>query len=259
MMNDRDLADRVRLELDQFETNSVRLQEAAENHLIYLISKESFAISRLTEGELKKLYSNQVASIGRPAREFYDEILLGARQNRCSYCQYGAASTLDHFIPKDKVPGLAIDPWNLIPCCWDCNHRMLSVFRTTPDTQALHPYALPNMGRWLRAVLNSDAGTVSFFVETDSSVDSTVSRRISQSFDDLGLAALYSKVSGADLAKLNQQLGRYFPSAHEQLIREHLSESARQEFSFDSNSREGAMLEALAGDDWYCAGGFAIL
>lgn len=60
-----------------------------------------------------KLYNNKVAKL------YYDAIC--STSNKCPFCEFGQVATLDHYLPKLKFPIFSILPYNLVPCCRDCN------------------------------------------------------------------------------------------------------------------------------------------
>lgn len=60
--------------------------------------------------------------------------------NRCQYCGFPGARTLDHFLEKVQVPELSLFAPNLIPCCWICNHDRPPAFETDGTRQLLHFY-----------------------------------------------------------------------------------------------------------------------
>lgn len=74
--------------------------------------------------------------------DYFADLFIFAKNGKCSYCQVSRANTLDHFLPKEKFPLLALTPWNLIPCCSECN---LSIGEKNSDLNSrplIHPYTL---------------------------------------------------------------------------------------------------------------------
>lgn len=47
-----------------------------------------------------------------------------------------SVATLDHYIPKESYPMLALNIYNLIPCCKNCN----STFKGTSTAKIINPY-----------------------------------------------------------------------------------------------------------------------
>lgn len=257
-INDRDRAKRVRAVLAEFTANSNELERKARTHQTADILASPPSVTGVSDSELKWLYEAQVAKKGRPAyKEVYQRLLSLATYGLCSYCQYGAAKTLDHFVPKTLVPALAIDPWNLVPCCHECNHEMREDYSSAENEQFLHPYAMPPIGRWLSArVLRGDPVVVTYEAEPDASFDATVAARVVNQFDRLKLGIMYTVASAPELMELSRMLEREFGPHNPEDVRLSLARDASAAQEVEPNSRRGAMLQALANDDWYCEEGY---
>ena len=69
--------------------------------------------------------------------------ILRLNGRRCVYCMVYDASQLDHFYPKNAFPGLACDPWNLVPCCDECNIHKGSYYgpNDANEFSFMHPYS----------------------------------------------------------------------------------------------------------------------
>lgn len=120
-IRDKSLAARVLTARDTISGNSDRLRKAIEGDTIHLVDNMSFPVGDdLSGSEIGFLHTGQMVRPGTPARAYYDKIILAAPYGLCCYCLYGQANTIDHVIPKAHVPALAIDPWNLVPCCGRC-------------------------------------------------------------------------------------------------------------------------------------------
>jgi hypothetical protein len=230
---------------DLYQNNGVadRLHEANPAH---------YPVPGVSDEQMRKIYTRQLVST-RNGRRVYDALISSAPHGRCAYCQYGHATTLDHFVPKTPFGGLSIEPWNLIPCCSTCNHNLGSTWTGDPAKQMLHPYFVEDLGRWLyAAVVHQIPPTVTFFADPGPALSSVVARRIRYQFGELGLGELYSVVSGVDLSALDHLL-REWRLGSEQAIRNYLFELAAAEFSRDPNDRRGVLYEALGNDDWFIA------
>jgi hypothetical protein len=97
--------------------------------------------STLTKSDLIKLYDQYFAGTDKPARKYYDTILLAAR-DKCPYCGgIGRPRNLDHFLPKKYFPQFSVLPVNLVPSCRDCNmESKAQAYAKTEYEQILHPY-----------------------------------------------------------------------------------------------------------------------
>lgn len=217
----------------------------------------------LSDIELRWLYENQLVRQGRKARHVYDHIKTNALHGLCSYCQYGTANTLDHFIPVSVVQALSIDPWNLVPACDRCNKLLLATFATQTEQQLLHPYAQPQSVptdlRWLRASVQHIAPIViTFRAEPDDAVDAVTRDRIINQFDLLRLGDLYQTVSARELAGTCRSLTNRFPGGQCASVTAHLRELSVDAFGADRNDRRGALYEALADDEWFTTIGYEL-
>jgi hypothetical protein len=257
-INNRGLADRVRAAHPVLTANSDRLRKAASDATMHTITEHSCPRGRdLSAKDMEWLYTAQLAKKGRPARAHYDRLLSSARHRLCSYCQYGAATTLDHVVPKSRVPALAIDPWNLVPCCADCNHTLGNAHSDRPDEQLLHPYAMPPTGRWLFARVREQIPvTLEFTAEPGAELPPLLQRRIRHQFRALELGAHFSQVVAQQVTSTNRILVRRLGDADPHTIRTHLRELADNEALADLNDRRAIVYEALADSDWYCREGF---
>lgn len=258
-MQDSQLSERILDGLDFFTTNNTNYRAVAQSEATHLITSADYTIPSLSGDELKWLYKNRFAKKGVPGRAIYNEIKRAAPNGLCSYCQYGVATTLDHYAPKATIPGLAIDPWNLIPACKDCNHTLRSGFSDQPESQILHPYFAPKLGRWLYArVLRDMPIILEFFAAPDSALPPVFAKRVANQVEALGLGELYSVVSSAEVPEISNNARRNFEVGDTENVRAHLLEMSEDGFEIDPNNRRAVIYEALAADDWYCSLGFSL-
>lgn len=260
-IRDKKLKGRVNAADKQFAANSASLQSKIHAQLLHQTTSTSYKVSDITDDELKWLYRAQLSKQRSKARHVYDHVMGNALYDLCSYCQYGVANTLDHFIPITVVPALAIDPWNLVPACDRCNKLLLDQFDTTPAEQMLHPYAVPASvsptARWLRAAVHpGPEPVVSFHADPDASVGTVTRTRILNQFTRLELGDLYRVVSARELSGTRRHLTDTFPGGQVQPVTAHLKELSDEAFAADSNDRRGVMYEALAADPWFTATGY---
>lgn len=236
--------------------NSTKLQNAASNGDLHETTASEYAVSGLSRKDLLWLYDAQLTRKTGPGREIYNKIMVTA--DLCAYCHHGVAATLDHFVPKTTVPGLSIDPWNLVPACARCNHELLDNFSSLPTEQMLHPYFTPSIGRWLTASIDHvDPVTVRFAATPEVDLAPELQARIRNQFSRLRLGQLYSIVCASELVGLSRLLSSQFRHADASEVSAYLSELALPGFETDQNDRRAVMFETLAGDEWYCAGGYS--
>jgi hypothetical protein len=271
-IRNRELASRVRNSVIELGGNHRRFKRVARDGLTHTVIPDDYKISDLSDNELRWIYENQVARAGAGGRPHYESIMAAAPFGLCAYCQYGQATTLDHFLPQKWIAGLAIEPWNLVPACQQCNKKLLTFHPESPDQQLFFPYLESVTSRWLYAeVLDGPPAAVRFEARPDRRLDQLTRERVVTQFDTLGLPLLFAGVSGRDVAEAKSSLvgtttddgrGAEDPRSAQRFapetVRELLTDTALQAFVVDTNSRRGAVYEALAGSDWFCGGGYLV-
>lgn len=254
-VRDRGLRDAVLAGLGHIESNSDSYRDLGEADSLHEIAQQGYSIPNVTARSMKWLYEDRLARPSSAARRYYDQIMIGAPLGLCVYCRHSEAATLDHFAPKAHHPTLAIEPMNLVPACLRCNNRLRDDWSSEPVEQMLHPYFMPEAGRWLFATIEHvDPVVVRFEARPSPGLSSDLRQRVAGAFEKLQLASFFATNSAAELTGL----GRRLSSSQEAMagIRAFLSEAAEVGFASDVNDRRGAMYEALALDDWYCSGGY---
>lgn len=260
-IRDRDLKTRVRGAVPRLSQLHLFFREAVEEGDVHACVPEDFKVDELSSAELIALYDRQLVGLGTAARRHYDALIAGARHHLCSYCQYGHATTLDHYLPKSRIAALAIEPWNLVPACQQCNHQLNAYQASTLETTMFHPYFEGVDERWLFAKLvEGDPATFIFEARPGPEVSSTTSARIEFQFHLLRLGLMYAAVSARDIVEARNTVarGRQFGPLSSQDISEMLFESSADAFATDPNSRRGAAYEALAQSQWFCGGGHGL-
>ena len=126
------------------EVDSASYQKLVPNQI------DRFTISELPENvpysEMKKVYDEKFAKAEAVGRTYYDAIMAQAERGICPICGVRLASTLDHYLPKAKVPTLSVTPSNLIPACRDCNMDKKTDMILAPDVQfKLFPWGLHSL------------------------------------------------------------------------------------------------------------------
>lgn len=209
--------------------------------------------------DMRYFYKQRIAKEGRPGRAIYDQLLLGARNDMCCYCDSVEADTLDHVVPQSVLPSLSVEPLNLVPSCARCNKKLGDRFPSDPHKGAIHPYFSPDIGRWLYAkVVESDPVSFVFFAKPEATLARSLRKRISTQFTQLELAKRYRVLAARLVSETNRSLQRpgqsYFLLGKD-AVREELSQRAIDTFGKEQNDYRGAFYEALAASDWYCRGG----
>jgi hypothetical protein len=236
-------------------SNSEHYQKMVKANSCYAMTSSDFQVNSISADEFLWLYGERLVK-SVPGKIVYGTLLQNATYGLCSYCQYHAAKTLDHFVPKSLVPTLAIDPWNLIPSCWDCNHSLSNFFGASPHEEFLHPFFMPDIGRWLFAeVRETSPPTLLFWAEPGQNLSSPLRSRIIHQFDRLKLAMLYPIVSTSDLIQIASHADMLSSPA---LRRAHFHEMADAGRSTGENSRKAVIYDALASSEWFCEEGYTL-
>lgn len=266
-----DMKGRLLNSLGDMSANNVRYQADGSSSRLHTVTRNRYRVSELSDDELKWLYDNRLGKSGDTgAGKIRGRLLISAPDERCCYCQQSIATTLDHFVPKTVIPGLAIDPWNLVPCCQECNHKMGSAYGTSAAEEMLHPYFWPkDVGRWLYA--NASVSTyvdVTFYSSPDSGLPDALRERMAAEFEQLELATKFKVLAAKELRALR---GRYSQMARTlskmglptsqtpDFVRANLLESAEERERVDENDLFLALYKGLAESNPYCSGGYLLV
>lgn len=264
-ITDIDLNNRLSTVLKNIIQSSTDYQKNAGTKTLYTImpnhcENHEAALGSVTKGELRAVYSSHMVPATKRARVFYDELLSLAPLGKCPYCAVGYASTLDHYLPKNKFPQLSVIPLNLIPACKDCNTGKKSDYPKTAKKQTLHPYFDHQNfinEQWLFAnVIEVTPAVIEFYVDPPSHWDDISKARVHSHFNDFGLFSRYSIEASNQLACLRGTLIFTWNTSGFTGVRLQLMIDALGYFQQHKNSWQTAMYQALAKSEWYCNGGF---
>lgn len=134
------------------------------------LNDATLVIGNLTKSKLENLYANNLRNKDKPARDYYDKLLVSSGE-LCPFCgDIGYTRNLDHFLPVAHFPEFSVMPLNLVPSCRDCNMgEKGEAFAITEAGQAIHPYIDKDVffnEQWVFAEYTSeDAGAISFYVK----------------------------------------------------------------------------------------------
>ncbi|MEU8251653.1 HNH endonuclease signature motif containing protein [Nonomuraea sp. NPDC048916] len=216
------------------------------------------ALEITSENLTKGLYEQRMAKAGSSGRAVYDRIKLAAPHGVCPLCGVRQVATLDHHLPRAKFAALSVVPLNLIPACYDCNRFKLDGRPSSESDQTLNPYFEDvSVSRWLRCqVIEGAPAVVRFFVEAPSDWSATLEERVRHHFATFRLGELYSYHAITELSSVRSLLRQILDAVGESTVRTYLAAQSWSAQADTLNSWKGAMYEALAANDWYCAGGF---
>lgn len=212
----------------------------------------------VTKKEMSDVYTQRMAKQNAPGRPIYDKLLAAPAHGTCPLCGQRTVSTLDHHLPKDHYPALAVVPVNLIPACKDCNKVKTNAIPHTKEEQTLHPYFDDVEGDpWLCAeVVEGTPAALRFFVAPPDDWDELKSERVRYHSRVFKLAALYASHAAVELVNIRHSLKGLHEQADSEGVKRHLLEMAESREAAYTNSWQTAMYKALAASDWYCGGGF---
>lgn len=191
-------------------------------------------------------------------RATYDKLKSSARHGRCPLCAQRDVKTLDHYLPREGYPELAVVPANLVPCCSDCNHSKGSYRAVSADTLLFHPYFDDwSAHRLIEATLVFDEGlTVIYSVREPQGASVTTVERARWHFERLGLGGLYSEHAAVELVDRKMAFQDTFEADGPDGLRDDLEREARSRHQTNINSWQSALYRALALSDEFCNGGF---
>lgn len=197
-------------------------------------------IGNLTKTKLVNLYENNLRNKGKPARNYYDELLVSSGE-RCPFCgDIGQTKNLDHFLPKAHFPEFSVMPLNLVPSCRDCNMGEKGQnYATTENNQAIHPFVDKDIffqEQWVFAdYINEDDGAINYYVHCPTNWRQEDQDRAYNHFNNLNLASRYRLEAGKHLSEVIDQkkafermLHRLVPTVNPEMIKSEFIESNLQ-------------------------------
>ncbi|MBJ7536324.1 HNH endonuclease [Marinomonas transparens] len=174
-------------------------------------------VGHLTKRKLVNLYENNLRDKDKPARDYYD-ILLVSSGERCPFCgDIGHTKNLDHFLPKAHFPEFSVMPLNLVPSCRDCNMgEKGQAYATIADEQAIHPYIDKDLfyqEQWVFAeYIDEDDGAFRFYVNCPTTWSQEDKNRAASHFNALDLACRYRLEAGKHLSEVIDQKNAFTES-----------------------------------------------
>ena len=76
-------------------------------------------VTEAVRADMKWFYENRLRD-SRDGSEVWGEIVSLAGR-LCPFCHLTKPRTVEHSYPQSTYPRLAVEPWNLVPACRDCN------------------------------------------------------------------------------------------------------------------------------------------
>jgi hypothetical protein len=230
----------------------------AESESLHLCSTHT-SVGSVSAAELNNVYTSRMARLGAPGRIVYDELLASPKGGICPLCGHRQVGTLDHFLPKESFPSLAVAPDNLVPACSDCNKTKLNHVATLPSEVTIHPYFDDlSDDTWLEAkVIQTVPAALSFHVARPPGWSPLMASRARHHFELFKLSSLYSAQAASELSGIRFALDTIYDSDGATGVKNHLTLQAESRRRASKNSWQTTTYQALADSPWFCAGGFS--
>ena len=152
-----------------------------------------FSTSDAIKNDLKKLYSFRKKDI----RRLFQELTTGKYNrlsSKCPYCFRGEVSSFDHFLPKELFPEYSVHPRNLVPACSRCNQ-----YKSIEYKDVFNPYIddVPILAQYLFVKFQklNDDFLVEYYLDNSNGIESSLFKRIENTFAILDLANRYKEAS----------------------------------------------------------------
>ena len=223
--------------------------DSASYHKLVPSQIDEFVISKLprdiSADEMKKVYDEKFARADTAGRPYYDAIMAQVERGICPICGVRLASTLDHYLPKAKVPTLSVTPSNLIPACRDCNMDKKTDMILTPDATLVHLYydRLPE-GTWLHVHIGDNL-EITYYVSCPESWDKSLRGRVEGHLDIYHLHGLYSAHAAIELEDKKRMWKKLISLGMEQDVLDDICEMRSSAEANDMNSWKSALYRGL--------------
>ncbi len=181
------------------------------------LANTTLVVGHLTKRKLINLYENYLRDKNKPARDYYDALLVSSGE-RCPFCgDIGQTKNLDHFLPKAHFPEFSVMPLNLVPSCRDCNMgEKGQSYATVADEQPIHPYvdkAVFYQEQWVFAeYIDEDDGAFRYYVNCPDAWNQEDKNRAANHFNALDLASRYRLEAGKHLSEVIDQKNAFTQS-----------------------------------------------
>lgn len=186
-------------------------------------------------------------------RAIYDRI---KGTGKCPSCQIRDIRQLDHYMPRNSFPYLAVTPLNLVPICSDCNFAKRAFYPKNASEVLLHPYFDDISGDfWLTAELEEgEPPTFHYKVVPPITWSDELSARVTFQFEMLNLAEPYGFEAVAELLEIQDYLADLHGGRADgqQAVRDHLADIAASRANVAPNGWRAAAYSAMAASDWFC-------
>lgn len=225
------------------EVDSANYQKLVPNQI------DELAISNLPEDvfstEMKNVYDEKFAKADAVGRKYYDMIMSQVKRGICPICGVRMVSTLDHYLPKAKVPTLSVTPSNLVPACRDCNMDKQTEMALSPDATPVHIYydRLPEEA-WLHVCVGDNL-EITFYVSCPDSWEPSLRGRVEGHLDTYKLHKLYSAHAATEIEDKKRMWKRLVDLGLEKEVFTDICEMRSSAEANDLNSWKSALYRGL--------------
>lgn len=227
----------------QVEVDSASYQKLVPNQI------NEFVVTDLPEDvsstEMTKVYDEKFARADAVGRKYYDMIMAQVERGICPICGVRLASTLDHYLPKAKVPTLSVTPSNLVPACRDCNMDKHTDMALAPDATPVHLYydRLPEEP-WLH-VRMGDNLEITYYISCPDSWEASLKGRVEGHLDIYKLHKLYSAHAATEIGDKKRMWKRLVDMGLEKEVFNDICEMRSSAEANDLNSWKSALYRGL--------------
>lgn len=174
------------------------------DYQIYHAYKDEAALYGWNEKSLESIYENKLRRKKSAGRFYYEKIRGMTADGKCQICLYGSVESLDHYLPKESYPSLAISAHNLIPCCLSCNGKKSTHKPKSTDDQTIHfKFDRYYNSNWLEAHYNHKSRRVTFSPNKSNYPESSIDhKRISMHLETHDLYELYETLALKEIREL---------------------------------------------------------
>ena len=154
----------------------------------------------VSKEDLMSVYTQKFVVKDSPGRKYYDAIKGQAVRGVCPICGIRPVNTLDHYLPKSKIPTLSVIPNNLIPACRDCNSDKHTDMTYDPTNTPVHLYfdSIPN-DPWLFVTLDNKL-SAKYYIQCPDTWEYGLRNRVEKHLKFYKLHELYSIHAGEEIA-----------------------------------------------------------
>lgn len=202
----------------------------------------------IANSDISSVYTEKFVPQGSPGRKYYNAIMEQAVRGVCPICGVRIAYTLDHYLPKSKVPTLSVTPNNLIPACRDCNMDKQADLSYNPLDMPVHLYydAIPNEP-WLFVKFKDNLEAI-YYISCQDSWEIGLRSRLEKHLDFYNLHTLYSSHAAQEIADRMMSWKDLVNRAGFEQLKEYIDRECQSIENNDINSWKAALYRGLVSD-----------